>query len=145
MSDAAATPSQRTAKKLPFKATALRKAASLRAEITTDKKELENDGLDLFRRSKEMEAIMAADQEMRQKKKRRHDDRRRKSAESSARRYVDEVTERYVMVKAQSGVSPWAARSTVPVASEPVLQGGELTRLVYDYLLHTDAHRAYTW
>ncbi|OAQ58225.1 ubiquitin supergroup [Pochonia chlamydosporia 170] len=86
MSDEGATPSQRTAKKLPFKATALRKAASLRAEIITNKKELESDGLDLFRRSKEMEPIVAADQERRLKKKRRHDDQRRKSAESSARR-----------------------------------------------------------
>ncbi|OAQ58985.1 ubiquitin supergroup [Pochonia chlamydosporia 170] len=129
MSDGAATPSQRTAKKLPFKATALRKVASLRAQIIIDEKELESDGLDLFRRSKEMEPIVAADQERRLNKKRRHDGQRRKSAESSASRFVDDVAEIYDMVKEKSRVSPQAAWSAVPVAREPVTQGGELSRL----------------
>lgn len=146
MCDSAATPPQRTAKKLPFKATALPKAASLKVETIDNEKESENDGLDLFRRSKEMEPIMAADQERRLKKRRRHEDQRRKSAGSSAKRPVDKITERYVMAKAKSGASSQAARSTVPVASELVMPGEALARLVYAYFLFLDtgAHIAYT-
>ncbi|KAF9774518.1 hypothetical protein IL306_007472 [Fusarium sp. DS 682] len=56
-------------KKLPFKPTALRRAATKPAQ-SEDSKESDDDGLSLFRRAKEMAPIMAADQERRWKRNR---------------------------------------------------------------------------
>ncbi|KAF4345578.1 ubiquitin supergroup [Fusarium beomiforme] len=56
-------------KKLPFKPTALRRAATKPAQ-SEESKESDDDGLSLFRRAKEMAPIMAADQERRWKRNR---------------------------------------------------------------------------
>ena len=130
MSSATATTPHSTAKKLPFKATALRNATLPNVEIITNKKIWENDGLDLFRRSKEMEPIMAADHERRLKKKQRQEDKRRKSTSSSVKRFLDEDTERDVMAMAKSGTPPQTARRSHAVAREPVTDGEVLFRLV---------------
>lgn len=130
MSNATATTPHSTAKKLPFKATALRNATLPNVEIITDKKIWENDGLDLFRRSKEIELIMAAHHERRLKKKQRQEDERRKSTKSSVKRFLDEDTERDVMATAKSGTSPQATGRSHAIARELGTDGEVMSRLV---------------
>ncbi|KAF7545882.1 hypothetical protein G7Z17_g8841 [Cylindrodendrum hubeiense] len=60
-------------KKLPFKPTALRRSMPKPAPAATEKGS-EDDGLSLFRRSKEMAPIVAADQERRMKRAQKHRD-----------------------------------------------------------------------
>lgn len=71
-----------TMKKLPFKPTALRRPSVPRPASGEDdaKPDADDDGLALFRRSKEMEPIMAADRERRLKKRQRQDDERRRQS-----------------------------------------------------------------
>ncbi|RGP74319.1 ubiquitin supergroup [Fusarium longipes] len=71
-------------KKLPFKPTALRKAAPKPSQ-PEDAKDSDDDGLDLFRRRKEMAPIMAADLDRRMKK--------RRAAESEEERQQRQTTE----------------------------------------------------
>ncbi|TWU77076.1 hypothetical protein ED733_008058 [Metarhizium rileyi] len=88
----APTPPRPKAKKLPFKPTALRKPVSQRLTTPSDDTN-PDDGLDLFRRSKEMEPIVAADRERKMKKRQRQrqqEEERQKSAESAKRRLADE-------------------------------------------------------
>lgn len=119
MSDEA-TPPRPRAKKLPFKPTALRKPASQKPEAPSDEGKSKDDGLDLFRRAKEMEPIMAADRERRlkkkQKQKQNQDEERRKSAES-AKRPLDGDAEMEEEAGAESLKSPPVARSGTPVAA----------------------------
>ncbi|EXU94785.1 SUMO-like Rad60 family protein [Metarhizium robertsii] len=129
MNDGASTPPHPTAKKLPFKATALRKAALLNVGTIADKKGSENDGLDLFRRSKEMEPLIAADHERRLKKQRQEYTRRR-SAESSAKRVLDAHTEKDVVAEAKSGKPPQEPQNSTPVTSELAAEGELLARLL---------------
>lgn len=70
-------------KKLPFKPTALRKPSLPRLVSSEDasKGGHNDDGLALFRRSKEMEPIVAADRERRMRKKRRQDEERRRQSD----------------------------------------------------------------
>ncbi|KAM4055101.1 ubiquitin-2 like rad60 SUMO-like domain-containing protein [Hirsutella rhossiliensis] len=79
-------------KKLPFKPTALRKPSLPRlASSEDDSKGGDNDdGLALFRRSKEMEPIMAADRERRMRKKQKQDDERRRQSALLAKRSRDD-------------------------------------------------------
>lgn len=104
--------------------------ASQNVETIHDEKLLaEDDGLDLFRRSKEMEPIIAAELQRSLKKKQRLEDERRQSAKS--KRPLDDNIEREVIANAESATSSQAARSTTPVASALVKDSKEVVRLVY--------------
>jgi hypothetical protein len=130
MRDKMETPSRPKGKKLPFKTTVLCKVASQNVEtIRHEKLSAEDDGLDLFRRSKEMEPIIAAELQRSLKKKQRLEDERRQSAKS--KRPLDDNIEREVIANAESGTFSQAARSTSPVASELVKDSREIVRLVY--------------
>lgn len=127
-----ATPPRPKAKKLPFKPTALRKSASQKLEAPSDEGKPKDDGLDLFRRRKEMEPIMAADRERRKKKKQKQDEERRKSAESAKRPLDDDaMVEDEVVAGAELLKSPLgAARSGTPVAGSSK-DGDVIARFVY--------------
>ena len=75
----------RKAKKLPFKPTALRRGASTQNLTGPDEPPANDDGLQLFRRAREMEHIVAAEQERRLKRRQQQDEERRVSAESKRR------------------------------------------------------------
>ncbi|KAG5973553.1 hypothetical protein E4U55_000424 [Claviceps digitariae] len=90
-------PQAKKAKKLPFKPTALRKsstpsvdAAVVDTSIIDDKINY-GDGLDLFRRSKEMQPIMEADRQRRLLKKQKQEEERRKAAATAGKRPWDEA------------------------------------------------------
>ncbi|KAK9444605.1 Ribonuclease H-like protein [Metarhizium brunneum] len=122
------TPSRPKGKKLPFKTTVLCKVASQNVETIRDEKlSAEDDGLNLFRRSKEMEPIIAAELQRSLKKKQRLEDERRQSAKS--KRPLDGNIEREVIANAEYGTFSQAARSTTPVASELVKDSREVVRL----------------
>ncbi|KHO10650.1 hypothetical protein MAA_11751 [Metarhizium robertsii ARSEF 23] len=144
MNDGAPAPDRPTAKKLPFKATALRKAALLNVGTIADKKGSENDGLDLFRRSKEMEPLIAADHERRIKKQ-RQEYTCRMSAESSAKRVLDAHTEKDVVAEAESGKPPQEPQNSTPVTSELAAEDELSARLVCRNFLDTFAKVAYTF
>ncbi|KHO11401.1 Ribonuclease H-like protein [Metarhizium robertsii ARSEF 23] len=130
MRDKMETPSRPKGKKLPFKATVLCKVTSQNVETIHDEKlSAEDDGLDLFRRSKEMEPIIAAELQRSLKKKQRLEDERRQSAKS--KRLLDDNIEREVIANAESGTFSQVARSMSPVASELVKDSREIVRLVY--------------
>ncbi|EXA52723.1 hypothetical protein FOVG_00883 [Fusarium oxysporum f. sp. pisi HDV247] len=75
-------------KKLPFKPTALRKAAPKpKPTESEDSKDSDDDGLSLFRRSKEMAPIMAADQ---QRRWRRH----REAEQEAERKRLEAIGEK---------------------------------------------------
>lgn len=78
MADDAAPSSPKKMKKLPFKPTALRKTSQLKLASSDDDTKGDDDGLALFRRSKEMEPIVAADRERRLKKKQKQEEERRR-------------------------------------------------------------------
>ncbi|CAM1506988.1 Fc.00g066290.m01.CDS01 [Cosmosporella sp. VM-42] len=96
MSDGAAASSPRK-KKLPFKPTALRRAAPKSSPKDEDKED-EDDVLALFRRSKEMAPIVAADRERRMRRKQRHAEEERKRAAVAGKRplQVSDVEEAVV-------------------------------------------------
>lgn len=144
MNDGAPTPPHPTAKKLPFNATALRKAALLNVGTIAKKKGSENDELDLFRRSKEMEPLIAADHERRIKKQRQEYTRRR-SAESSAKRVLDAHTKNDVVAEAESGKLPQEPQNSTPVTSELAAEDELSARLVCRNFLDTFAKVAYTF
>lgn len=126
------SPSRPKAKKLPFKPTALRKSASQRLATPSDDTNADDDGLDLFRRSKEMEPIVAADRERRMKKKRKQqqeEEARRKSVES-AKRPLDDDGEIDVQAATGSHESPRVARRSTPVGCSPK-DGDVMARFVY--------------
>ncbi|KAG5913292.1 hypothetical protein E4U42_001301 [Claviceps africana] len=86
------TPSKaKKAKKLPFKPTALKKQAS-KGDAPADKdKAPYGDGLELFRRAKEMQSIVEADCERRLwKKKRKREEERRRAAATAGKRPCEE-------------------------------------------------------
>ncbi|KFG87581.1 hypothetical protein MANI_001526 [Metarhizium anisopliae] len=117
-----ASPSRPKAKKLPFKPTALRKSASQRLATPSDDTNADDDGLDLFRRSKEMEPIVAADRERRMKKKRKQkqeEEARRKSVESAKRPLDDDDEEIDVQAAMGSHESPRVAMRSTPVGCSP--------------------------
>lgn len=127
MSGEETSPPRPRAKKLPFKPTALRKSASQKVETPADATNTDDDGLELFRRSKEMEPIMAADRERRMKKKQKQEEERRKSAESAKRQLEDE-DQTGVEVDEVRHDSPQDARSGTPVNGES--KDGNSTRFV---------------
>ncbi|KAG6222736.1 hypothetical protein E4U34_001253 [Claviceps purpurea] len=102
MSELPMTPMPPRAKKLPFKPTALRKCTKLSAPIASDasidcEKAQNEDGLDIFRRSKEMQPIMEADRERRLLKRRQKEEEERKKAAKEAevrRKAAEEVEQR---------------------------------------------------
>lgn len=98
-------------KKLPFKPTALRRAP--KPVPKEDNKESDDDGLDLFRRSKEMAPIMAADRERRMRRKQKHEEERRRSITSEKRPHDDlEEDEAPVQSSVQSSVQRSMSRET---------------------------------
>ncbi|EXU94613.1 hypothetical protein X797_012310 [Metarhizium robertsii] len=144
MNDGAPTPPHPTANKLPFKATALRKAALLNIGTIADNEGPENDGLDLFRRSKEMEPLIAADHERRIKKQ-RQEYTCRMSAESSAKRVLNAHTGKDVVAKAGPGKPPLEPQNSTPVTSELAAEDKLSARLVCRNFLDTFAQVAYTF
>ncbi|KAG6037848.1 hypothetical protein E4U40_002060 [Claviceps sp. LM458 group G5] len=103
MSELPMTPMPPRAKKLPFKPTALRKCAtkvgaSVAPDASIDCEKAQNeDGLDIFRRSKEMQPIMEADRERRLLRKKLKEEEERKKAAKEAelrRKAAEEVEER---------------------------------------------------
>lgn len=76
-------------KKLPFKPTALRSAAPAATQASSKDAEDDGDGLDLFRRSKEMAPMVAAEQLRRWKRKQKRmaeeEEERRRSSGASKR------------------------------------------------------------
>ncbi|KAG8421119.1 hypothetical protein J3458_003024 [Metarhizium acridum] len=110
------SPSRPKAKKLPFKPTALRKSASQRLATPSDDTNID-DGLDLFRRSKEMEPIVAADRERRMKKKmkQKQEEEARRKSDESAKRPLDDDEEIDTQAATGPHESPWVARRSTPV------------------------------
>lgn len=98
MSEEAAVPSPKKAKKLPFKPTALRKAGLPKATCGDGHQnhqgggddDGDGDGLAIFRRSKEMEPIVAADRERRMRRRQRQDEERRRLSVSLDKRPLDD-------------------------------------------------------
>jgi hypothetical protein len=93
-------------KKLPFKPTALRKAAPKPSQ-PEESKESDDDGLALFRRRKEMAPIMAADLERRLKK-------RRAAEEEEERRRLQTTGEKRTRDDSED-----AKDSEIPIQGEP--------------------------
>ncbi|KAM5355794.1 hypothetical protein ACJ41O_002440 [Fusarium nematophilum] len=85
--DVAASPPkvQKKLKGLPFKPTALRRAAAQKAAQSEESKEAEDNGLDLFRRSKEMAPRVEADLERRVKKRQAELEAARRRSEAATR------------------------------------------------------------
>ena len=88
MSDGAAASSPPRKKKLPFKPTALRRAAP-KPSPKDDEKDSEDDGLALFRRSKEMAPIVAADRDRRVRRKQRQAEEERRRAAVAGKRPLE--------------------------------------------------------
>ncbi|RDA91774.1 hypothetical protein CP533_4769 [Ophiocordyceps camponoti-saundersi (nom. inval.)] len=80
-------------KKLPFKPTALRKQFLSNLNAASGEAKREDDGLDLFRRSKEMERVAEADRERRLRKKLQQEKRRRQSDDDLGKRPRDDGQE----------------------------------------------------
>ncbi|KAG6036830.1 hypothetical protein E4U41_005466 [Claviceps citrina] len=112
------------AKKLPFKPTALRKPA---IQVDNDKAQ-SGDGLDLFRRSKEMLPIMEADRERRLRKKRKLEEQRRKAAATAGKRALEETAHDEAQILAFCA-PPSAARNTTPVNVGRGSYGGQASEL----------------
>ncbi|KAG5966719.1 hypothetical protein E4U56_001184 [Claviceps arundinis] len=101
MSELPMTPMPPRAKKLPFKPTALRKcttkfSASVAPDASIDCEKVQNeDGLDIFRRSKEMQPIMEADRERRllRRKLKEEEERKKAAKEAEVRRKAAEEVE----------------------------------------------------
>ncbi|KAG6014862.1 hypothetical protein E4U54_004760, partial [Claviceps lovelessii] len=115
------------AKKLPFKPTALGKTASRLAgaggaSADTKKEQYGDDGLDLFRRSKEMQPIMEAERERRllrkkrkQKQKQDQEEERRKAAATAGKRPWDSGGDEYNEAEGSTlaaRVTPQGSQST---------------------------------
>ncbi|KAG5957568.1 hypothetical protein E4U58_005850 [Claviceps cyperi] len=115
MSELPMTPMPPRAKKLPFKPTALRKCAtefgaSVAPDASIDFQKAQNeDGLDIFRRSKEMQPIMEADRERRLlKKKQKVEEERKKAAkEAEVRRKAATEREERRIAAEKAGKRPW--------------------------------------
>lgn len=104
-------------KKLPFKPTALKRATAQKPlDATADNAKVDDDGLDLFRRSREMEPIMAADRERQLRKKQKEEERRR-SGESAKR--VREDDEDESLDEAESQARLQDGRAGTPPAADP--------------------------
>ncbi|POR33229.1 Uncharacterized protein TPAR_06589 [Tolypocladium paradoxum] len=89
--DAALSP-PRKMKKLPFKPTALRRTSLPKPASGNDDAKGDDDGLALFRRSKEMAPIVAADRERRLKKKQKQEEeRRRRSSAAMGKRPLEDA------------------------------------------------------
>lgn len=103
MADAAA-PAPKI-KKLPFKPTALRKAAPEPTPEDGSKKSDDDDGLALFRRSKEMAPIVARDRERRMQKNKRNKEveGQRRSSGAEKRRVEEDDEEHSKLIEAQLG------------------------------------------
>ncbi|KAH7196972.1 ubiquitin-2 like Rad60 SUMO-like-domain-containing protein [Fusarium flagelliforme] len=120
-------------KKLPFKPTALRKAAPKPSE-PEEAKESDDDGLALFRRRKEMAPIMAADLERRLKKRRaaeEEEERRRLQTTGEKRTRDDsedakdsEILSQGEPSNAQEGPSSVQLSNETPVAEPASTQDG---------------------
>lgn len=84
------TPAPAAQKRLPFKPTALRKAA-LPANVSTHgKPETDDvDGLELFRRAKEMQPLVEADRERKMRRRQKQEEERRKAAETAVKRSLE--------------------------------------------------------
>ncbi|KAG6013324.1 hypothetical protein E4U43_007353, partial [Claviceps pusilla] len=119
------------AKKLPFKPTALGKTASRLAgaggaSADTKKEQYGDDGLDLFRRSKEMQPIMEAERERRllrkqrkqkqkQKQEEEEEEQRRKAAATAGKRPWDSGGDEYNEAESSdlaARVTPQGSQST---------------------------------
>ncbi|EFY90251.1 hypothetical protein MAC_03766 [Metarhizium acridum CQMa 102] len=123
------SPSRPKAKKLPFKPTALRKSASQRLATPSDDTNID-DGLDLFRRSKEMEPIVAADRERRMKKKmkQKQEEEARRKSDESAKRPLDDDEEIDTQAATGPHESPWVARRSTPVGGCSSRDGDVMAR-----------------
>ncbi|KAF5669257.1 ubiquitin supergroup [Fusarium heterosporum] len=131
-------------KKLPFKPTALRRAAPKPTQ-PEESKDSDDDGLALFRRSKEMAPIMAADLERRIKKRRaaelEAEQRQLKATEGNRSQDNPEDMEDAKPISENpdvnhSGVlsSPAGPSNETPVADQPLTQDGAVrTRFAYHY------------
>lgn len=115
MSEIPTTPAPPKAKKLPFKPTALRRSASKFVAPANHGKAQDDDGLDLFRRSKEMQPIMEADRERRLKKKQRLEEERRKAAATAWKRLSEDNAESDNAPSSTTPGSPSEIRSMTPV------------------------------
>lgn len=115
MSEIPTTPAPPKAKKLPFKPTALRRSASKFVAPVNHGKAQDDDGLDLFRRSKEMRPIMEADRERRLKKKQKLEEERRKAAATAGKRLSEDYAENDNAPSLTTPVSPSVIRSMTPV------------------------------
>ena len=120
-------------KKLPFKPTALRKAAPKPSQ-PEEAKESDDDGLALFRRRKEMAPIMAADLERRLKKRRaaeEEEERRRLQTTGEKRTRDDsedakdpEIPSQGEPSNAHEGPSSTQLNNETPVAEPALTQDG---------------------
>ncbi|PNY24649.1 Uncharacterized protein TCAP_05413 [Tolypocladium capitatum] len=83
MADDAAVSPPRKMKKLPFKPTALRRTSLPKPASSDQDTTGDGDGLALFRRSREMAPIVAADRERRLRKKQKQEEERRRRASAA--------------------------------------------------------------
>lgn len=130
MSEIPTTPAPPKAKKLPFKPTALRRSASKFVAPANHGKAQDDDGLDLFRRSKEMQPIMEADRERRLKKKQKLEEERRKAAATAWKRLSEDYAESDNAPSSTTPGSPSAIRSMTPVNVRHGGTGEEASELV---------------
>ena len=80
-------------KKLPFKPTALRRAAAPKPSQKDEGKESDDDNLALFRRAKEMAPTLAADVERRRRRRQQKEEEERRRAAAAEKRPRDDTDE----------------------------------------------------